>query len=236
VSDEHVEIDRRFNGPPESGHGGYVAGLLAGIIGGPAEVTLRRPPPLGRPLSLERLDGRSVSLLDGVTLIAEGAPAEIHVELPPPVTLEEATLASQAYLPVRRDAFSTCFGCGTQRAEGDGLRIFPGPVPGRDAVAAPWTPGTTLAAADATVRPEFVWASLDDAGAWAFYLQDPSNWPLLLGRMAASLLAPVRAGRPHVVVGWPLGGEGRKFFSGTALFSADGRPLAFARATWIKTA
>jgi len=235
VSDESLTIDRRFNGPPESAHGGYVCGLLAGLIGGPAEVTLRKPPPLAHPLTVLRLEGGGISLRDGETTIAEGVPAEVELEPPPPVTFAEATSASQAYLPVRRDAFSTCFGCGTQRAEGDGLRIFPGPVPGRDVVAAPWTPDASLADGR-VVRPEFVWAALDDAGAWAFYLQDTSNWPLLLGRMTARLLAPIRAGEPYVVIGWPLGRDGRKFYSGTALLGADGQPRAFARATWIKTA
>jgi len=236
VSDERVTIERRFNGPPNSAHGGYGSGLLASLIGGPAEVTLRKPPPLDRPLTVLRLEGGTVALRDGETTIAEGAPAEVELELPPPVTLAEATSASRAYLPTRQDAFSTCFGCGTQRAEGDGLRIFPGPLPGRDVVAAPWTPDPSLAAADGAVRPEFVWAALDDAGAWAFYLEDASNWPLLLGRMAARLLGPVHPSEPHVVIGWPLGRDGRKFHSGTALFSASGQPRAFARATWIKTA
>ena len=236
MSDERLIIERRFNGPPESAHGGYVAGLLAGLIGGPAEITLRRPPPLERPLTVLPLDGAAVALRDGETTIAEGVPAEVEVDLPPPVTLAEAASASNAYLRVRRDAFGTCFGCGTQRAEGDGLRIFVGPIPGRDVVAAPWTPHESLAGADGTVRPEFIWAALDDAGAWAFYLQDTSNWPLLLGRMAARVVEPVPAGEPLIVAGWPLGRDGRKFYSGTALFAADGRPLACARATWIRTA
>ena len=232
---DRITIDRRFNGPPESGHGGYVAGLLAALIDAPAEVTLRKPIPLARPLAVIRLEGAALALRDGETLIAEGIPAAVELDLPPPVTVAEATSASQAYLPVRRDAFSTCFGCGTQRAEGEGLRIFPGPVPGRDLVAAPWTPHESLAEGR-YVRPEFVWAALDDAGAWAFYLKGTSNWPLLLGRMAARLAAPVSAGEPYVVIGWPRGRDGRKFYSGTALFSADGQLRALARATWVRTA
>jgi hypothetical protein len=41
---EQVIIDPRFRGPPDSGHGGYVCGVVAGLIDGTAEVTLRRPP------------------------------------------------------------------------------------------------------------------------------------------------------------------------------------------------
>jgi len=47
MTTDHVTIERRFCGPPESGNGGYSCGLLAAHVGGPAEVTLRRSPPRG---------------------------------------------------------------------------------------------------------------------------------------------------------------------------------------------
>jgi hypothetical protein len=43
-----------------------------------------------------------------------------------------------------------------------------------------------------------------------------------------------QAGERCVVVGWPLGDEGRKAFAGTALFGEGGRLLGVARATWIE--
>jgi hypothetical protein len=37
-----IRIDRRFRGPPDSGNGGFVAGLLSTALGGSGvEVTLR---------------------------------------------------------------------------------------------------------------------------------------------------------------------------------------------------
>jgi hypothetical protein len=44
VSDS-VTIPARFNGPHESGNGGYSAGALAAFLDGAAEVSLRRPVP-----------------------------------------------------------------------------------------------------------------------------------------------------------------------------------------------
>ena len=41
-----VVIEKRFCGPPNSGNGGYVCGLLAAHIEADAEVTLLAPPPL----------------------------------------------------------------------------------------------------------------------------------------------------------------------------------------------
>jgi hypothetical protein len=40
-------------------------------------------------------------------------------------------------------------------------------------------------------------------------------------------------GEPCVVVGWPLGEDGRKLFAGTALYGRDAAPLAVARQVWI---
>ena len=47
-----MTIPRRFRGPPNSGNGGYVCGMLARQIAGAAEVTLRAPPPLETKLDL----------------------------------------------------------------------------------------------------------------------------------------------------------------------------------------
>ena len=36
-----------------------------------------------------------------------------------------------------------------------------------------------------------------------------------------------------VATAWPLGGDGRKLYAGTALFTRAGELLALARQTWI---
>ena len=48
-----VRINRRFRGPPDSGNGGYVCGLVAQALGGSdCEITLHAPPSLDRDLQL----------------------------------------------------------------------------------------------------------------------------------------------------------------------------------------
>ena len=42
---ETVRIENQFRGPPDSGNGGYVCGLLAEHIDGCAQVRLQAPPP-----------------------------------------------------------------------------------------------------------------------------------------------------------------------------------------------
>ena len=211
-----------------------MCGVTAGLLGGTAEVTLRHPPPLDRPLQVARLDDGGVALRDGETVIAEAEPASVELDVPEPVSFNEATTAAKSYLGFRRHVFPTCFVCGTQRTEGDGLRIFPSSIPGRDIVAAPWTPDASLAGEDSTVRPEFVSAALDCPSGWAVFGDPSQGRPAVLGRLAARLIAPVQPSERCVVIGWPLGEDGRKLYSGTALFSHDGELLAFARATWVR--
>ena len=56
-------IERRFNGPPDSGNGGIACGLLASTVDFPVpEVTLRLPPPLG-------VDGRHYRSKRSVELV-----------------------------------------------------------------------------------------------------------------------------------------------------------------------
>ena len=57
-------VPGRYNGPEESGNGGYTCGLVAALLGGVAEVTLRLPPPLDREFAVVRDDGR-LEIRDG---------------------------------------------------------------------------------------------------------------------------------------------------------------------------
>jgi hypothetical protein len=216
-----ITIDARFRGPDASGNGGYTCGIVAALLDGPAEVTLRRPPPLDRPLRIE-YDGGGVAVWDGDALVAEAAPAEVRLDLPEPVAYEDA---ERVRLPHGdpHSPFPNCFVCGRDRT--DGLRLFPGPVPGRDVVAAPWVPDAS------TVGLEFVWAALDCPGAYGSGAIGRGD--ALLGRFAARVEALPRAGERCVVVGWSLGEEGRKVFAGTVLRGDGGRVLGYGRATWI---
>ena len=217
-----VTIDRRFRGPLDSANGGYAAGLLGSRLGDAAEVTLRLPPPLERPLELRR-DGDRLLLLDGERLVAEAAPADPGLEAPAPPTPEEAAAASEGVGAFGPPQFAECFVCGV-RDDRSGLGIHPGPVPGRDGlVAAVWV------AHD--VSPEVVWASIDCPGAYA--VGEEGRGEPVLGRMTARVVRLPAEGERCVVVGWPLGEDGRKLHAGTALYGADGAVLAVARQVWI---
>jgi hypothetical protein len=237
---DSLVIAPRFCGPPDSGNGGYVCGVVASYTGGPAAITLRRPPPLATPLTVERDDDGSVHLLDGQALVAEGRrfPGPLAIELPDPVSIQEARDAgARCRFRARPDEhpFPACFVCGPDRRPGDGLRILVGPVTGRDLSADVWYPDQALAQPDGTIRPEFLWAALDCAGGvGAFGNAALGGPPYLLGQLSAGQIGPVKAAEPHAVVGWRLAEDGRKMLAGSALFTADGEAVAVARATWIR--
>ncbi len=225
-----LTIPRRFNGPLESGNGGYCAGVVAGELGGAAEVSLRRPEPLDTPLAVVREDD-SVQLLDGEQLVAEGRPAgELDVEVPERVSLDEARAAQERYRGPSDGLFSRCFVCGRERA--DSLGVFAGAVEGRPLVASRWTPFAWTADPAGNVLPELVWGVLDCPTYFALY-RDGELPMSVLARMTARIDRPVAAGEEHVVVGWPIGMEGRKHHAGSAVLSAEGEVLAVARALLI---
>jgi hypothetical protein len=220
--ENQVVIDRRYRGPADSANGGYAAGLLAAHLEGPAEVTLRLPPPLERVLAIEQR-GEGVVLFDGEAVVAEAVPTEVELEPPAPLSWDEAVESSSRYLPFGADTFRGCFSCGRLRDEGDGLRILPGRVAPDDPVAAPWV-------AHEPSLP-VVWAAIDCSGAYAVSAQGRGE--TLLGRMAARIERLPVEGERCVVLGWPRGEDGRKLAAGTVLYSAEGELLALARQTWI---
>jgi hypothetical protein len=226
-----VVIDPRFNGPPSSGHGGYSCGCAAALIDGPAaEVTLRRPPPIGVELAVAR-DGEAASLLRDGEIVASATPADVDVSGPPPVRLDEAADASARFAWVHDHPFPTCFGCGPEREPADALCLFTGPV-GDGRFAVPWRPPAWTG--DGVVDPLFVWAALDCPSSAPIH--DTISAPVVLGRLALVLEGPVEVGAPHVIQAWLEGADGRKRHTGVALYTADGERRAAGRAVWVELA
>jgi hypothetical protein len=227
-----ITIAARFNGPQGSGNGGYVCGLLAREIEGPAEITLRAPPPLETPLSLVRA-GESVRLVHDGAVIAEARPAELALEPPPPPSISAAAAARARYRGLINHRYPTCFVCGPGRPLHDGLDVFTGPLNGGGMVASTWTPGADLAGEDGRIAPEFVHAALDCPSYWA--LPRAGDMAALLARLTVSVdgQAP-RVGETCIVAAWPISSDGRKHRGATALWGEDGRLIARAEALWIE--
>ena len=227
---ESFVVPARFCGPPMSGNGGWTSGHLAQLVdgaldGGAVTVRLRTPPPLDTEMAISRGDDGTVEVWDGQTLVAQAFAAEPldAAEIPTPVTYAQAQAAGPAYQGLRSHPFPTCFTCGTGRDPSDALCLHTGLLAGHKTLhAAAWAPREST--------PELVWAALDCPGAWAAGV---AGREMVLGTMTAAVRDLPVVEQPHVVMAWPRGQDGRKYYSGTALFAGDGRLLAQADAVWI---
>ena len=227
-----VTVKSRFCGAPNVASGGYIAGLLGRLMDGPARVSLDVAIPVDQPLGIERLVDGSVVLTDGAATLAHAVPATLQLEPPAPVSYAEAEWASERYLGFTEHAFPGCFVCGPAREWGDGLAIFPGPIPGRHLVAAPWAPDPTLFDRHGTVRPEFVWSALDCPTGCAL-LEAFGRRKVVLGQLTATLLRPLHVGARWIVMGWPFAAEGRTLLGASAIFSEAGELHALASAVLV---
>lgn len=194
-------------------------------------VRLHLPPPLDKPLQVHRVSDEEVQLLDGDDVVASAKVVSLEQEIPKAPSFAEAEKAVSHYLGFQEHLYPSCFVCGVDRKEKDGLRIFPGHLPGRNLVASPWIPDETLSDEKGFVRPEFIWASLDCPGAWA--AMEGSFPKMLLGTLSVKIKKQLKVGERCVACGWLEKKEGRKLLVGTALFSGAGELLAHGKAIWI---
>ena len=226
-----LTIAARFCGPPSSANGGYFAGLVASRAARTLTVRLLKPPPLDTELSVHALEAGALEIRHGAEAIGAAQPAEVSLQTRPAPGYLQAVEASRHYAGFRYHRFPTCFVCGVQRARGDGLRIFAGPLGESGVVGAPWVPDASLAGDDGKVRPEFMSAALDCPG---YYAVAPDDRMMLLAEFTAHVDRLVHVGESCIVVGWRTGGSGRKHEAGTALFDEKGVLCGRARAVWIE--
>jgi hypothetical protein len=249
-------VPSRFCGPPSSGNGGYSAGAVAAYVedGCPEDhsrpwpaitVSLLAPPPLEEPMTVAHADdGGVVATYDGRPVLSARRTDDLVQDVAP-VPADEARTAEASYAGLAGHPFPRCFSCGTGREPGDGLRIFPGRVPDapavdgipRPRVAATWTPDGTVAEdwhayVDARSRAglQVTWAAPDCVGGWAGDLEERL---IVLARMTARVDSLPVVGEEHVLVGMGRGQDGRKAWTSSTMYDADGRVVASAEHLWV---
>lgn len=231
MTDNTIVVGPRFCGPPNSANGGYICGRMAAYIDGPACIRLMSPPPLDTPMQVMQ-DTDGARLILGDDCIATARPATLSLDMPRPPVVQDARIATKSYRGFHDHPYPTCFVCGPDRAESDGLRLFPGSVGGHDMVAANWLPDSSLGHTDGIVADEFVWAVLDCPGAFSF--DPPASGSILLGELTAEISGSVIAGREYIVTAWQIEHEGRRHKTGSAIFDQNETCLAAAGATWFE--
>ncbi len=233
MAESSIVVSRRFTGMPNFVQGGYVGGVVASRVPGPAEVSFRLPTPVEKPLRL-REEGGSVQLLDADQLLVEGKSAELTLDVPPVPDWETCRQASASFPGLRLHPSRTCFVCGTQVPAGEGLHIYPGPVANSPLFATTWTPEAARATDEGRVPVEVVWAVMDCMSGWPVFVQlaTPAAG-MLMGRFIGHVRQAAASGQRCRLIGWLTRFEGRKYFSGMAMVSEAGDILAFGQATWI---
>ena len=169
----------------------------------------------------------------GKLLVAEAEPTTLPLEVPSPVSFQVAALATHGFVGFRSHPYPTCFVCGPDRLDADGLGLYPGAVPGRKLVAAAWSPAADLCDRQGRVAQRYVWSALD-CPAWYGYLAfSERKAPTLLGRMASDVQRLPERAEPCVLIGWHLRTEGRRILVASAMFGADRKCIARSVCTWI---
>ena len=222
-------IADKFRGPPQSGNGGYVAGICAGLLEQPidqaVEVTLRAPIPLDQTLQ-PHLNESGAIVCHGETLIAEVKAAELEVSHPPVLAWDKVEAARetayalqdnlQDFMPGIPGYHPVCFCCGAGNP--DGLQVFVAPVD--EQMAAIWPTDPNWADAHGLVPIEYLWTAMDCPGQFAFIREGVRTG--LLGRMTARILKQPKAGESLLVNAWTIKIEGKKHYAGAAIYNRDG--------------
>jgi len=231
-----IVIEWRYEGPPNIAHGGYTGGVMAECLDGETvEVTMRKPTPMDKPLILDASRPDVVLLYDGDTLLNEARPAELELDLPEVISLDQARKASLRH--VTEMPYPNCFGCGSGRSESEGLHLRSGPVEGRDLVAIDWIPPAAVAGVPEgqDLPKRLTWAAMECPCARAMELgglRQPDEL-IVLGRLTTRVKARPKVGRPCFFMGWPIGREGRKIELAGTMHDEEGRVLVMSKFTFI---
>lgn len=228
-----LTIDRRFRGPRRSGNGGVSAGLAAGFLDGPATVRLRRPPPLDRPLTVQR-ESTKVQVMDGDELVLHARPASERVEMTVDDDLLQRTFDRGTTPVPEGHPAPACFVCGPRS---DGLGICPTAVDGTELWATVWIPERSVSSDGREVEPHVVWGALDCPAGFAVVRagRAPLTHFPALTELTVTLDLPVRVGEPVAVWGWSSGQDDDRVDGSTAIIDADGvvKATGYARHTLL---
>lgn len=226
-------IEPHYNGPHAVGHGGTSAGRFAELVEADAAcVRFHRPVPLGTELvPVAAADAGAVTLTSGEQAIATVSPLARPLAVAPmPMPARDAIERAERTWLDDRDGdhlCPTCFGCGHERLVG-GLGLRPGRAAADDLFACRWRPEGI-----GRLPAWLVWAALDCPTGFPALQGLAPDQAIVTGELAVQILEPVHAGRTYRILSRLVDTDGRRRQVEAALYRADGRRSALARATWL---
>ena len=232
-----IVVERRYEGPPGSGQGGWSSALFAERLPYRATVSLRAPIPFDRPLRIEMVDGGH-RLVDD-TARGDDGPAVIMTARPWSPDVPDTGPVDIATARAARAAFGTfvvphpvpdCFSCGTRH---DTMGVHACPL-GDGRLATDWT--VPAWATTPTAARGALWAALDCTA--AFYVGFvPEVRRVVTVQYAVDALRPVSPGEALALVAGPgdhdPAWDGRKRGACSVAFDEDGHTVARARSFWV---
>lgn len=228
-----IVIESCYNGPPDSGHGGVSAGRFAAEVDARrAAVRLAAPIPVDTPLIVAPLDAGAVEVRSHLIRIATVRPLDGGLRMAPFGRLEShlVRLAERGFFgqPGNEHPFPTCFGCGADRPDGDGLLLAPGRVAGMGLYATHWSPSL-----DDDVPPWLVWAALDCSSAGPALAAIGSHEVIVTGELSVDIHQPLSGDERYQMIARLNGRDGRKITTEAAAVDERGVNRAVASTTWI---
>ena len=229
-----IRIGQWFQGPTDSGQGGWTAHRLQTAIGQPVSVAIRRPIPLETDLEV-------VEVVDAWHLIDPADPeqpvliataASANFASTDAVSLADAQQARTRF-PLHEDhPVPVCFSCGAQP---DSMQVHSGDLPdGRWAT--DWRVPDWAVDDAGEVDEGALWAAIDCAQAWYAGNADGRKHCVTV-QLEVALNEPLEPGATYVLVAWegtyPREWDGRKRGAGAAAFTIDGRCVAHSSSFWI---
>ena len=235
---ESFTVPKQFCGPPSSGNGGYFCGSVASFFDIPIEVRLKAPPPLDTTMHIQR--GADLSAVyAGERLIAQVRPLTESIEPVPMLDLEAASQCSAEGLrgSLINHPFPTCFVCGPQRSEGDGMRVFTGPQEDTSLYGAKWHAHPAWSSNGTSIDPRYIWSALDcpsSGPAFATSVQADSDIAYVLGTLSVEIKGQVQVGEDYSIVCATDEDHERLYRTRVSLYGKDKSLLAAGYAVWIQ--
>ena len=233
-SEQTINIKSWFQGPTDSGQGGWTAHRFVRAISEPVTVAVKRPIPLEVDLTITAAE-------HGWHLIYPREPDQpfmVATMWTPdyaktdPVSLADAADARTRF-PLHDDhPVPVCFSCG---ANADSMQVHSGPLPdGRWAT--DWTVPEWAVDADGNVDEGALWAAIDCAQGW-YVGNAGGRRHAVTVQLAVEVITPIEAQTSYSLVTWngtyPETWDGRKRGAGGAVFASDGTCVARSSSFWI---
>jgi acyl-coenzyme A thioesterase PaaI-like protein len=245
ADERRVTLDPRFQGLPDTAHGGTILALFDAVARATGARTVagtyRRRVPLATPLQLAiarddaatrfRLSDGATLLVDGaVTPAALGAPGEEAAGTAGGVAPPRLVGRKQSLLPLSK----TCFACGTENALGLRARL----EIDDEMVSGVWTPREELRSrgSDDVVAPVALTSLLDEAAFWLGAAASGESG--MTTDLHVRLHAPVSFGR-RLIVGGARGTvrahaeDPRYWDTDVAVWDEDGALVASGSITFV---